>query len=68
MLVIPVMQQELVVILDSSFHPITHAGLDQKVEMYKQCGTDVVINYKTQDFAVEVLSVTADRGIYLSIS
>lgn len=42
-----------------------HAGSDQKVEVCKQYGADVAINYKTQDFAVEVLSVTADRGIII---
>ena len=31
--------------------------------MCKEYGADVAINYKTQDFAVEVLSATADRGI-----
>jgi NADPH:quinone reductase-like Zn-dependent oxidoreductase len=28
----------------------------------KEYGADVAINYKTQDFAAEVLSATADRG------
>ena len=40
-----------------------HAGSDQKLEVCKEYGADVAINYKTQDFAVEVLSATADRGI-----
>lgn len=31
--------------------------------MCKEYGADVAINYKTQDFAVEVLSATAERGI-----
>ena len=44
-------------------HLFTHAGSDQKVEVCKQYGADVAINYKTQDFAVEVLSATAERGI-----
>lgn len=38
-------------------------GSDQKVEVCKEYGADVAINYKTQDFAVEVLSATADRGV-----
>ena len=33
--------------------------------MCKEYGADVAINYKTQDFAVEVLSATADRGIII---
>ena len=39
------------------------SGSDQKVEVCKEYGADVAINYKTQDFAVEVLSATADTGI-----
>ena len=44
------------------FHFIP-SGSDQKVQVCKEYGADVAINYKTQDFAVEVLSATADRGI-----
>ena len=38
------------------------SGSDQKTQVCKEHGADVAINYKTQDFAVEVLSTTADRG------
>jgi NADPH:quinone reductase-like Zn-dependent oxidoreductase len=40
-------------------------GSDQKLEVCKEYGADVVINYKTQNFAAEVLSSTADRGIII---
>lgn len=36
--------------------------------MCKEYGADVAINYKTQDFAVEVLSATGDRGEIISYS
>ena len=37
-------------------------GSDEKLRKCKEFGADVGINYKTQDFAVEVLSVTNNKG------
>ena len=39
-----------------------HVGSEEKLQVCKEYGADVAINYKTQDFAVEVLSATANRG------
>ena len=44
------------------------SGSEQKLQVCKEYGADVAINYKTQDFAVEVLSATADIGTILSLN
>lgn len=41
---------------------IATAGSDEKVEVVKKLGADHAINYKTQDFAEEVKSITAGKG------
>ncbi len=41
---------------------IATAGSDQKVELCKQLGADLAVNYKTQDFVEEVKRATAGRG------
>ena len=38
------------------------AGSEEKLAVCSRYGADVVVNYKTQDFAVAVLSVTGDKG------
>ena len=40
----------------------THIGSEEKLGVCKQYGADVTINYKTQDFATEVLAATGDKG------
>jgi NADPH:quinone reductase len=44
---------------------IATAGSDAKCEAAKAVGADVVINYKTQDFAAEVLKATSDVGAHV---
>lgn len=44
---------------------ITTAGSDEKLAFARSLGADVGINYKKQDFAEEVLSVTQQRGVDL---
>jgi NADPH:quinone reductase len=39
------------------------AGGDDKLEQAKALGLDVGVNYRTQDFAEEVLKVTGGRGV-----
>ena len=39
-------------------------GSEEKLKVCGEYGADVAINYKTQDFATEVLSATSDRGNY----
>ena len=41
---------------------IATAGTDEKVELCKRLGADHAINYKTQDFAEEVKTLTGGRG------
>jgi NADPH:quinone reductase len=41
---------------------IATAGSDEKVEVCRQLGADHAINYKTQDFAEEVKTLTGGRG------
>jgi len=41
---------------------IATAGSDEKVEVCKQLGADHALNYKTQDFAEEVKTITRGRG------
>jgi NADPH:quinone reductase len=41
---------------------IATAGSDEKVEVCRRLGADHAINYKTQDFAEEVKSLTGGRG------
>jgi NADPH:quinone reductase len=42
---------------------MTTAGSDEKCRQLKPLGADHVINYRTQDFKREVLSLTGDRGV-----
>ncbi len=39
------------------------AGSDEKVQLCRELGADVAINYNTQDFAEIVLGETANRGV-----
>ena len=39
-------------------------GSEEKLKVCREYGANVAINYKTQDFATEVLSATSDRGNY----
>ena len=41
---------------------IATAGSDEKVEVLKKLGADHALNYKTQDFAEHVKSLTAGKG------
>ena len=41
----------------------TTVGSDEKAEKAKALGADVVINYRKQDFAEEVLKLTGKRGV-----
>ena len=41
---------------------IATAGSDEKVEVCKQLGADHALNYKTQDFAEEVKTITRGQG------
>ena len=49
-------------------HTHTHTGSEEKLGVCKQYGADVTINYKTQDFAAEVLAATEDKGINLILT
>ncbi len=42
---------------------ITTVGSSEKAERIKALGADVVINYKTQDFAAEVQKLTEGKGV-----
>ncbi len=41
---------------------IATAGSDEKLDVCRKLGADHAINYKTQDFAEEVKSITGGRG------
>ncbi|HET7466102.1 MAG TPA: NADPH:quinone oxidoreductase family protein [Candidatus Dormibacteraeota bacterium] len=41
---------------------VATAGSDEKLDVCRQLGADHAINYKTQDFAEEVKSITGGRG------
>ena len=44
---------------------ITTASSAEKLALSKQNGADVCINYKTQNFADEVLEATSGKGVLL---
>lgn len=46
---------------------ITTASSTEKLSISKQNGADVGINYKTQDFAEEVLKATNSKGIQQTV-
>jgi NADPH:quinone reductase len=44
-------------------HVFATAGSDDKVQLCRDLGADVAINYSTEDFAQVVLAETANRGV-----
>ncbi len=41
---------------------IVTAGSDEKLSVCKKNGADFGINYKTEDFAVQVMNITKNKG------
>lgn len=44
---------------------IATAGSDEKVNIAKELGADVAINYRTHDFPTEVMKATNGRGVWV---
>lgn len=44
---------------------IATAGSDEKVNIAKELGADVAINYRTQDFPTEVMKATNGKGVWV---
>jgi NADPH2:quinone reductase len=42
---------------------IATAGTDEKLELCRELGADVLINYEQEDFAAKVLAATDNRGV-----
>lgn len=51
----------------ASIHLLSGSGSDDKLAVCRRNGADVTVNYKTTDFAEEVLSATNKKGNFPSL-